>query len=205
MGPPWGLLVVLGLAGMIPAAAQPGRPVGPGLFASPELSRPEFQALLQRFVNEQHLRSFRDLGVEEDFDHAHLLFDSRRPGRPVAILYHTQELGGHPGMDPKARNWLQWVGPGTVEDASRYERKSYPRSAAWDWFLQREFKALRQRHTILDKMLDPALLGIESTQSRQWVFTRTDCGGSARPSAGASRIRVVLPTGPTVCLDLSQT
>jgi hypothetical protein len=205
MGPLWGLLVVLVLTGITPAAAQFSRPAGLGLSASPGLSRPEFQALLQRFVDEQHLRSFRDLGIEEDFDHAHLLFDSRRPGRPVAILYHTQELGSHPGMDPKARNWLQWVGRGTVEDASRYERKSYPRSASWDWFLHRELKALRQRHTILDKMLDPALLGIESTQSRQWVFTRTDCGGAAQPSADSSRIRIVLPAGPVVCLALSQT
>ena len=191
------LLLSLMLLAPAPAAAQPIRFL-------PQLSAVQFQALLQRFVKEQHLKSFRDLGVEEDFDHAHLLFDSRSPERPVALLYHTQELSGHPGMDPKARNWLQWVGPGTVEDAARYERKTYPRSAAWEWFLQRELKALRERHTILDKMLDPALLGIESPRSLQWVFSRADCG-SPPPSDPASRIRVVLPSGSAVCLDLSQT
>ncbi|MBI5242000.1 MAG: hypothetical protein HY926_16120 [Elusimicrobia bacterium] len=197
MGHSWALFLSLCLAGSSPAAAQPIRFL-------PQLNALQFQTLLQRFVKEQHLKSFRDLGVEEDFDHAHLLFDSREPERPVAILYHTQELGGHPGMDPKARNWLQWVGRGTVEDASLYERKVYPRSAAWEWFLQRELKLLRQRHTILDKMLDPARLGIESPRSLQWVFSRADCGG-APPADDASRIRVTLPAGPVVCLDLSQT
>ncbi len=104
-------------------------------------------------------------------------------------------------MDPRARNWIQWVDRGTIEDASRYERKVYPHSVSWDWFLQRELAALRQRHTILDKMLDPALLGVEVSESRQWVFTRVGCGVDSTPP---DFIRVVLPAGPPVCLALSQ-
>ena len=170
----------------------------------PAFSAPEFQSLLQRFVNEQYLKSFRRLGIEDDFDHGHLLFDARSPQRPVAILYHTQELSGDASMDPRARNWLQWVDRGTIEDASRYERKTYPHSASWDWFLLRELAALRQRHTILDKMLDPALLGVEVSESRQWVFTRVGCDAAAATLPGANLIRVVLPAGPSVCLSLSQ-
>ena len=191
------LLTSLLLLAPAPAAAQPIR-------FPPQLSALHFQTLLQRFVQEQHLKSFRDLGKEEDFDHGHLLFDARKPERPVAILYHTQELGGHPGMDPKARNWLQWVDGGAIEDAARYERETYPRSASWDWFLHRELQALRRRHTILDKMLDPSRLGIEPAQSRQWVFTRVDCA-AAPAEDGSTRIRVALPSGAAACLDLSQT
>jgi hypothetical protein len=186
----WASVLSLGICGAIDASAQP----------HPAFSALEFQSLLQRFVNEQYLKSFQRLGVEEDFDHGHLLFDARSPQRPIAILYHTQELGGYASMDPRARNWIQWVDRGTIEDASRYERKTYPHSASWDWFLLRELAALRQRHTILDKMLDPAMLGVEVSQSRQWVFTRTGCDGAASPDL----IRVVLPAGPPVCLSLSQ-
>jgi len=198
MGHAWVLIISLELAGISPAAAQPMR-------FPPGLGRPEFQTLLQRFVNEQYLKSFRRLGVEEDFDHAHLLFDSKSPGRPIAILYHTQELSHDASMDPRARNWLQWVGRGTVEDASRYERKAYPHTASWEWFIQRDLAALRQHHTILDKMLDPALLGIAVPESRQWVFTRVDCGNAVPSRSGSDLIRVVLPSGPAVCLALSQT
>jgi hypothetical protein len=207
----------------VPAAVQAP---SPARFSSPPSAAAfgalEFQALLQRFVNERYLKSFKRLGVEEDFDHGHLLFDARAPQRPVAILYHTQELSTDASLDPR-RNWLQWVDRGDIEDAARYERKAYPHSASWDWFLQRELPALRQRHTILDKMLDPALIGADVSQSRQWVFTRVQCGGGAdaapslRPSgsalgatggalpAGSSLIHVVLPAGTPVCLSLSQT
>lgn len=194
---PCALLSSLLLLAPAPAAAQPVR-------FPPQLSALHFQSLLQRFVQEQHLKSFRDLGVEEDFDHGHLLFDARKPERPVAILYHTQELGGHPGMDPKARNWLQWVDGGTVEDAARYERSDYPRTAAWDWFRLRDLPALRRRNTVLDKMLDASRLGIEPAQSRQWVFTRVGCA-AAPAEDGSTRIRVALPSGAAACLDLSQT
>jgi hypothetical protein len=209
------------------AAAPAAVPApSPARFASlppaPVFGPQEFRSLLQRFVNEHYLKNFKRLGVEEDFDHGHLLFDPRSPQRPVAILYHTQELSTDASLDPR-RNWLQWVDRGDIEDAARYERKTYPHSASWDWFLQRELPALRQRHTILDKMLDPALLGADVSQSRQWVFTRVQCGGGAdatpalRPSGsalgatggalptGSSLIQVVLPAGTPVCLSLSQT
>jgi hypothetical protein len=216
----WTAVLSLGLCSAVDASAQP-------IGVSPAFSALEFQSLLQRFVNEQYLKSFRRLGIEEDFDHGHLLFDARSPQRPVAILYHTQELSEYASMDPRARNWIQWVDRGTIENASRYERKTYPHTASWDWFLQRELAALRQHHTILDKMLDPALLGVEVSQSRQWVFTRTACDGAdaapapahmegaLRPSgktpgepsgsAPSSLIRVLLPEGTPVCLSLSQT
>ncbi|MCX5796630.1 MAG: hypothetical protein NTY77_14145 [Elusimicrobia bacterium] len=210
----WASILSLGLCGAVAVSAQP-RSAAPAAVQFPNAARSgswgfrpsfgpmEFQSLLQRFVDEQYLKSFRRLGIEDDFDHGHLLFDARSPQRPVAILYHTQELSSDSSLDPRARNWLQWVDRGTVEDASRYERKTYPHSASWDWFLQRELAALRQRHTILDKMLDPALLGVEVSQSRQWVFTRVGCG-VADAAPGSDLIRVVLPAGPAVCLSLSQ-
>jgi len=161
----------------------------------------EFQTLLQRFVNEQYLKSFRHLGEEIDFDHGHLLFDPRSSARPVAILYHTQELSTDAALDGKARNWLQWVDRGTVENAERYERREYPHSAAWDWFLFQELPALRKRHTILDKMLDPALLGADVGESQQWVFSRVGCDA---PPGGRDLLSIDLPSGPKVCLALDR-
>ena len=194
-----------GLAPTRLAAPTPG--LAPARWAAWDrpsgLSKLEFQSLLQRFVNEQYLKSFRKLGEENDFDHGHLLFDAKSPRRPIAILYHTQELTQDAGMDPRARNWIQWTDRGTIENADRYERKKYPHSAAWDWFLQRELAALRQHHTILDKMLDPDLLGADILESRQWVFTRVGCG-SAPPAPDSNLIKVLLPPGPSVCMTLSQ-
>ena len=80
-----------------------------------------------------------------------------------------------PGLRPQGAQLAPWVDRGNIEDAARYERKEYPHTAYWDWFQYRELAALRRRHTILDKMLDPALLGAEVSQSRQWVFTRVSC------------------------------
>ena len=186
------VLLILGLCGVSPASAQP---LGPAAFTARE-----FQGLLQSFVDAQYGKGFATLGEEADFDHAHLLFDPRAPGRPVALLYHTQELGPGPGLDPKARNWLQWVGRGGIEDASRYERSEYPLGASWDWFQAVELPALRRRHTILDKMLDPARLAADPALTRQWVFTRADC---ARP-ASEPPLEIALPSGPRVCLSLGR-
>lgn len=188
--------LVLGLV----LAAAPARGQSPSSFG-----KLEFQDLLQRFVDEQYLKGFRELGEESDFDHGHLLFAAPTrgvaPGRPIAILYHTQELSQDGSANPAARNWLQWVEGGAVEDASRYLRKGYPRSASWDWFVLKELPDLRRRRTILDKMLDPALLGAEIARSDQWAFTRVECGG---PPRGSDLIGVLLPGGRRACLALSR-
>jgi hypothetical protein len=194
------LVAALGLGGATLDFAQP---TSSAAFFPPAFSKVEFQGLLQRFVNEQYLKSFRHLGEERDFDHGHLLFDSRSTQRPVAILYHTQELTTDSALNPEDRNWLQWVDRGNIENAIRYERKSYPRTAAWQWFQQRELAALRRHHTILDKMLDPELLGADVSDSRQWVFDRVDC--AAPPAPASDVMQITLPSGSTVCLNLSQT
>jgi hypothetical protein len=178
------------LAFPVSAAAAPGLP----------MPVPVLQKLLQRFVDSTYLKAFRHLGDERDFDHGHLLYDD--DGRPVAVLYHTQELAHYAGkgtpfayIDRGARNWIQWLDDGRVENAARYARRDYPRSPSWDWFRAQELPALREHHTILDKMLDPALLGFTPARSRQWVFTRGDC------STAAARVR--LPGAQDVCLALS--
>ncbi|MBI5624040.1 MAG: hypothetical protein HY924_09695 [Elusimicrobia bacterium] len=188
----WALALALVASAAFSASSGPGPAAGFG--------PAEFQPLLQRFVKERHGRSFLALGEEADFDHAHLLF---RPGedRPFALLYHTQELSSDPSLSDRNRNWLQWVGTGDVEDAKRYERRTYPRSAAWDWFLEIDLPSLRKRGTILDKMLDPSLLGSEETVSRQWVFQKTPCGGRL---GGRDKLRVDLPAGQQVCLGLER-
>jgi hypothetical protein len=194
----------LSLFTLLSASAQPlepGRLFSMGFPSA--LSKQEFQSLLQRFVNDKYQKSFRTLGDENDFDHGHFLFSAQAPQRPVAILYHTQELTHDASMDPAARNWIQWVDGGNVENAVRYERREYPHTATWDWFIARELPALRARHTILDKMLDPALLGTDVSDSRQWVFTRVECGG-APPAPGSNLIEITLPSGPSVCLALGQ-
>ena len=83
------------------------------------LDRAGLESLLQRFVDQSYLVGFRHLGDERDFDHGHLLYDAA--GKPLAILYHTQELarGRAPDSDfgyvnPEARNWIQWLDDGRV-------------------------------------------------------------------------------------------
>lgn len=168
------------------------------------VSRARLQGLLQGFVDRAYLKGFRHLGDERDFDHGHFLYGAD-PERPVAILYHTQELahlekrGGEFGyLDFDSRNWIQWIGRGEVENARRYLRSEYPRGGSWDWFVQRKLPDYAARGTIVDKMLDPAL-GL--TQGRQWEFSRVPCAGLERdPDAAA--IRVELPAGRAVCLWL---
>lgn len=177
-------------------------------FALPEALRPaELQELLQSFVDKVYLKGFRHLGDERDFDHGHVLYDDS--GRPLAILYHTQELArGRPlgsafaYVDAGARNWIQWLSDGRVENAARYKRRDYPRTAQWDWFRTAELPALESHHTILDKMLDPSRVAIDVARTRQWVFTRVPCADHAPPPRGAD-LRIVLPTRETVCLALS--
>lgn len=151
------------------------------------------QGLLQGFVKFGYGKAFHRLGEESDFDHGHVLL-SAKTGKPVAILYHTQELASEPSP---ARNWLQWL-DGRIEDARLYERKSYPKSASWDWFRYRQLPRLLERHTILDKMLDPALLGVEVSGSVQMTFTRVDCGATGRGDV----IAVTTPDQARVCLAL---
>ena len=176
------------------------------------MSRAAFQGLLQRFVSQEYLKGFKHLGDERDFDHGHFLFDAQ--SKLVAILYHTQELAGdhRPGsdfgyIDPGARNWIQWVNDGRVENAARYQRRDYPSTATWDYFRVLELPALESHHTVLPKMLDPKL-GIEPAKTEQWVFTRVRCENaptSASASAASGDLRVVLPNKEEVCLSLSAT
>jgi len=177
--------------------------------AQPPLSRAAFQGLLQSFVSQEYLKGFRHLGDERDFDHGHLLFDGQ--SKLVAILYHTQELAGdHRGdgfgyIDPGARNWIQWVSDGRVENAARYQRSAYPSTATWDYFRVLELPALESHHTVLPKMLDPKL-GIDPAKTAQWVFTRVNCSAAAPAAAGSmGEMHVVLPNKEEVCLSLSAT
>ena len=189
------------LAGLLIAlSAQAACAVAP-----PALSRTAFQELLQRFVDHAYLKGFRHLGDERDFDHGHLLFDGQ--SKLVAILYHTQELAAdHPAgddfsyIDPGARNWIEWVSDGRIENAARYLRKDYPETATWNYFRLLELPALQARHTVLPKMLDPKL-GVDPSKTAQWVFTRVRCRDAAPERADG--LRVVLPTKEEICLALS--
>ena len=187
----------LGALGLPSAASAPDRLSA--LHLPSTITLPALQSLLQDFVDAAYGKGFDRLGEEADFDHGHLLLDA--VGRPVAVLYHTQELAhlaktpNH--LDPAARNWIEWIDGHKVEDARRYLRKRYPSTATWDWFRLQRLPMLEARHTILDKMLDPDLLGAPVEQSRQWVFTRRAC------SAGAPDLKVRLPTKEEVCLALS--
>ena len=184
------LAAALGLALSAGAAAPGGVPVDPRFF----------EAQLQRFVDQEHGRSFARLGEESDFDHAHLLFG--RSGRLLALLYHTQELAERPGagLDPDARNWLQWPDGRPAENARAYERRRYPSTPAWEWFLYADLPGLRGRRTVTAGMLDPDRLGEEVAESRQWVFTRAACGSPARDPLLTLRV----PGDGTVCLALSR-
>lgn len=196
---------LIALALPLAASAQSPAP------AQLPLSRAAFQGLLQSFVSQEYLKGFRHLGDERDFDHGHLLFDGQ--SKLVAILYHTQELAGDHSksdgfgfIDPGARNWIQWVSDGRVENAARYQRASYPSTATWDYFRVLELPALQSHHTVLPKMLDPKL-GIDPAKTAQWVFTRVSCSASAPEASSSSmgEMKVVLPNREEVCLSLSAT
>jgi hypothetical protein len=197
------LPLVLLCAGFPTASAQSPRPLHFSELGLPaSLDRSRLQGLLQRFVDQGYGKAFHRVGDEDDFDHGHLLLNAKTH-EPVAILYHTQELtAGTEGLDAKARNWIQWLDHEGIEDAARYQRRDYPSSPSWDWFVFKDLPALQKRHTIIDKMLDPALLGTELGKSVQWVFTRVGCDGSAA-AADSSVIGIVLPTQGQVCLALS--
>jgi hypothetical protein len=190
-----------------PASAQPSAARFSELGLPPAVSREAIESLLQRFVTRSYLKGFRHLGDERDFDHGHILYDAS--GRPLAILYHTQELalGRASGddfafIDPGARNWIQWFDDGRIENAARYLRRDYPHTPEWDWFRAAQLPALEQHRTILDKMLDPALLPVDAAKSLQLVFTRKDCE-AAPPAADSKELRILLPTKEAVCLSLS--
>ena len=181
--------------------------LGAGIGPKPMLPVPkmEFQALLQKFVDQMYMKGFRHLGDERDFDHGHFLYNGE--SKAIAILYHTQELAdqntadsGFGYIDPSGRNWIQWLGEGRIENAQRYLRKTYPATATWDWFREFELPGLSKHHTILDKMLDPSLVSLDVTKTSQWVFTKIPCAQA--PSAG-DEIQILLPTNEKVCLVLS--
>ena len=196
------MLLLALLAFRVPARAEP--PLTELL--SGELAPRRLEGHLQRFVDRLHLKAFRHLGDERDFDHGHILFDAAT-GRPFAILYHTQELaadepaGSDYGfVDADARNWIQRLDRDQIENASAYLRETYPAGADWNWFKTERLPALARYRTIVDRMLDPGKLGAATGRSLQWVFTRRDC---AAPRPEASAISIRLPDGERVCLEVS--
>lgn len=199
------LFLAFGLLFVVPLSSRAAG--ASSVFRLPEaLSPADLQALLQSFVNKVYLKGFRHLGDERDFDHGHVLYDAA--GKPLAVLYHTQELArGRPRgsafayVNAAARNWIQWIANGRVENAARYKRRDYPRTAQWDWFRAAELPELEAHRTILDKMLDPTRVAVDAARTRQWVFTRVPCAGAAPPRA--ADLHIVLPTRETVCLALS--
>lgn len=162
--------------------------------APPEI----LQGLLQKFVDRTYGNGFLELGLERDFDHGHLLY-SAEGTLPFAILYHTQELssgnGAHP-LDKDARNWIQRIDTGIVEDARRYQRAAYPKSAYWNWFSAYELPRYKRHRTIVSEMLDPTLLKSDVAHSRQWQFTRVSC----RKTSTGRQFDIRLPDRGRVCL-----
>lgn len=214
------LTALLALPGGAPAAsAQPGAARAaanlaaraalpaqslPGLSALPlprTVGKERLQELLQAFVDTKYRKAFRHLGEEKDFDHGHFLFASDAPdAAPVAILYHTQELAyyekpesDYGWVDPEARNWVQWLDDGRIQNAKELEGEVVPRGLPVDE------TQLREHHTILAQMLAPARFGGRAPSSRQVVFTKTDCGVT-----GSEQLRIRLPSSERVCLALSE-
>lgn len=196
------LKTILAAALLLPSPARASSRPPEGLEPS------QFAPLLQAFVDREYLKAFRHLGDERDFDHGHVLY-SPDGSRPVAILYHTQELaadekaGSEYGfVDAGARNWIQWIDKGGIENASAYERRDYPGTAYWAWFAADRVPVYRKYGTIVDKMLDPERVGAETGKSRQVVFTRVGCEQAPAPEGREGLFSVKLPTGERVCLSL---
>lgn len=204
------LLVSLSLLSAVRCQAAPVSAAPAAAFRALGLPAPiskrRLRDLLQSFVTDGYGKCFRHLGDERDFDHGHFLLDAKT-GAPVAILYHTQELAYAPAapdfgyLDTAARNWIQWLDGRGIENARRYERSTYPHTASWEWFVARDLPRLKERYTIIDKMLDPALIGEPLAPGLQWTFTRVPCGKAAADDDSAV-IDVTLPDKTDVCLAL---
>lgn len=192
------------------------------------LGRGELQALIQRFVDHGHGKSFRRLGDEHDFDHGHFLYARESFERPVAILWHTQEHASRfsrtdPGgpydyVDRMGRNWIQFLDPDKpIENARAYERAAYPEGERWDRWRSRSSK--ESPYTLHAPMLDHARLGIEPEYTLvdftppepnffMFRFARVPCGSLPSPlPEDADVIEVSLPAGEgqareRVCLKL---
>jgi hypothetical protein len=224
LGPSRALLLAAALAVFGPSRAATGQPTAvraaagaavravlpaqdlprlPSLALPRMVGKERLQALLQAFVDRAYGKAFRHLGEERDFDHGHFLFASDAPdAAPVAILYHTQELAyyepprsDYGWLDPEARNWVQWLDDGRIENAKGLQSADAPRGLPVDE------AALRSHHTILAQMLRPGLFGGHAPRSRQVVFTKAPC-----PAAGSdpSLMEVRLPSAERVCLSLSE-
>lgn len=161
--------------------------------------------LLQNFADAVYLKGFERLGDSRDFDHGHFIFSE---GRAVAVLYHTQEFWRYrtrpSSLNPEARNWIQWIETGKIEDASLYLRRSYPDTPSWTWFKERELPRLKQHHTITVRMLDPELLGAGIENSLQWTFKRSRCPSrKTLRDANSGYLDVFIAGRERVCLSLS--
>jgi hypothetical protein len=193
------------------------------------LTRAQVQALVQRFVDAKHGKAFRHLGDDQDFDHGHLLFKDKQGGRPVAVLFHTQERASRwssedPGgkydyVDKKGRNWIVWLDPDKpIENARDYERAAYPDTPEWREWVKLHLEMYQGAFTITYDMLDPKKLGVDpdlgfpsKRLNDQFNFHRTDCARLPRPlPEDKAFIEVLLPAASPgaarerVCLALTR-
>lgn len=177
------------------------------------------KGLLQDVVKKIYFKGFRYLGDKKDFNHGHIVFIGQQDGfpKPVAILYHTQEdaLDFHqaqPGskydyLDRRARNWIQWLNNGKIENAGKYERKDYPKTISWKIFVDVFLPDYKRHFTIADQMIDPKFLGGEVVFSFQWFFVKSNCKNLPLNNAqkNLNSISILLPNKKRICLLLLNT
>jgi hypothetical protein len=166
---------------------------------------PAFQTHLQSFVDKTYLSAFRELGGEDDFDHAHLLYTHEGIGddkklRLFAILYHTQEHADKSGnyVDRYKRNWIQFLGlEGWDANTSEIYNAFY---FMYDYVVPTErnissLQLTKTHYTVHSELLDyekfPSRFRYPIAGERMIVFSKAqsvDCDADFAISLGSSGI-----------------
>ena len=155
-----------------------------------EFTEKRIERLLNQFAQATFEKSFRFVGVEEDFFHGHVLFERKlHEGQellhPRAILYHTQEEAHkahwEKSIDPKydylnvtTRNWIQWLSDDAVLDGEKIENArdylDFAQKNPAPFFQETALPQKDQHYTIHAKNLDSQKLGFKLDGELQFEF-----------------------------------
>lgn len=187
-----------------------------------QFSNERIEKLLTLASGGMYLSGYRYLGEDGDFFHGHMLFEERKENGksvlyPRAILYHTQEdaHAAHWGergidpkydyLDPKARNWIQWLSDDPALDGVKIENaRVYVDGSKRDpkQFFESKPPQKIWHYTIHSHQLDARALGFSVFSSLQFEFHTTAC--SYVPDIfNRGPFLVPIPHDDTACLKVN--
>ncbi len=160
-----------------------------------QISPFRIEKLLNEFARHTYGKAFRFIGVEDDFDHGHILFEKKADGfYPRAILYHTQEFAysahWRKNVDSKydyinvtTRNWIQWLSDNEAIDGKQiFNAKEYLDPTKKDPSQFENLEPQEKFHYTLNfPDLDPNKLGFKTVADLQFEFRRCKPEPNANP------------------------